>query len=86
MGATGTDTIYVLSAGADTVVARFASRGHEPARIVFTPGGERVLVTDSRSDSVTTYDARARRPLMGVFTGARTWPKGLALDGAGAIA
>jgi hypothetical protein len=86
IGATGTDSVYVLSAARGTVVARFPSHGREPARIVFTPSGDHAVVTESRADSVTIYDARSRTPLRSTFTGVRTWPKGVALNADGSVA
>lgn len=86
IGAARTDTIYVVDVASEAVIHRFPSSGHEPARIAFTPSGARVVVTNSRSNTVTVYDTRTRQPAATIRTGVNTWPKGLALTADGATA
>jgi DNA-binding beta-propeller fold protein YncE len=86
IGVTGTDSLYVLSTTSDSIIARFASAGHEPARIAFTPDGSRAVITASRSDLVEVYDRRLRAVRSSIPTGSETGPKGLVLSADGATA
>jgi YVTN family beta-propeller protein len=86
IGAARTNIIYVVEAASGTVTAEFPSAGEEPARMAFSPEGRRVVVTNSRSDTVSLYDARTREAMLSIPTGANTWPKGLALSLDGGVA
>jgi YVTN family beta-propeller protein len=86
IGATRTNIIYAVEPASARLTAEFSSAGEEPARMAFTPDGAQVVVTNSRSNTVTLYNARTRSATQSVPTGANSWPKGLVLAADGAIA
>jgi YVTN family beta-propeller protein len=85
IGTTGTDSLYVVQPSTGSIVARFKSAGSDPARIAFGLNGRVVVVANSRSNSVSIYDAKATRLIRSVPVGG-AYPKGLVLDRAGRAA
>lgn len=82
IGVTATDSIYVVDlASAPSIKSRFASRGSEPARIAFALDARAVVITNSRSNSVSIYDAMTRT-LRGSVRVLRPgdWPKGVVVS------
>jgi len=63
VGNRASNTLSVLDAATDSVIATFPSGGQMPIRVKFTPDGREAWVSNARSASVTVFDA-ARRALL----------------------
>ena len=57
----GANTISVIDATRDTVLATIESGGKMPIRVRFTPDGRHAWVSNARSNSVTVFDAAKRK-------------------------
>jgi YVTN family beta-propeller protein len=63
-------SIVVLDTATDEIVARLESGGRMPIRVKFTPDGKEVLVSNARSNTVTVFDAAARKLVATIEVGA----------------
>jgi YVTN family beta-propeller protein len=54
------NTISIIAAASDTIVAELKSSGDVPIRAKFTPDGRQVWVSCMRSNHITVYDAKSR--------------------------
>lgn len=80
-GGVNEDSIRIMEASSDSVVATIASGGERPVRVRFTPAGDRVLVVNAGSRTVAVFDA-ARRARLGAIELAHE-PKVIAIEPAG---
>lgn len=77
----GANTITVLDAAHDSVLATFASGGEFPIRARFSPDGKEAWISNARSNAVVVFDAGSRVPLDTVAVG--VMPIGLEMDPSG---
>jgi YVTN family beta-propeller protein len=64
------NTLTVLDAATDAVLASFESGGNMPIRVKFTPDGRHAFVSNARSNSVSVFDTKSRQRVALIEVGA----------------
>jgi YVTN family beta-propeller protein len=77
----GANSIAVIDAVSDTVLATFPSGGEFPIRAKFTPDGRQVFVSNAKSNEVVVFDAATRELVGRIPVG--VMPVGILMDPAG---